>query len=249
MATARIQHRLIAAVCLAAVGGCGGEPFITEGERQADVVNGTVDTTHHAVAALVYQGQEFCTGTLIAPRTVLTAGHCLKETGFGAADISVFFGNKVGGSGSSIEAAKWKAHPSYYLEPDGTPMNDVSVIVLAEDGPVAPMAWQSSPLPNIVGKSVLMVGYGVTSATKQTGEGTRRQVTAKVSDQDSTFIYRGGTKSGTCQGDSGGPTLLNENGKLTVVAVTSFGDQTCVKLGGNTRVDLYASFISQFITK
>ena len=247
MASGRPHRRLIAAVGLAVVAGCGGDPFITEGEQQGSIIAGSADTTHHAVVALVYQGREFCTGTLIAPRTVLTAGHCLKETGLTAADISVFFGNKVGGSGTSIKAAKWKAHPSYRLTSNGVPMNDVSVIVLAQDEPVAPMAWQSSPLPNLVGKSVLMVGYGVTSAPKQTGDGTRRQVTQKIRDQDGTFIYRGGTKSGTCQGDSGGPTLLDENGKLTVVAVTSYGDETCVKLGGNTRVDPYASFISQFI--
>jgi secreted trypsin-like serine protease len=242
-----VSHRIRGLIIVTIVGGCGGEPFITEGEAQSAVVGGKVDTTHHSVVALVYQGQAFCSGTLIAPRTVLSAGHCREETGLTAADISVFFGNKVGGSGTSVKAVKWKAHPSYHLDASGIPRNDVSVLVLAEDGPVAPMTWQSSPLPDVVGRSVLMVGYGVTSATKQTGSGTRRQVTSTISDQDGTFLYRGDGKSGTCQGDSGGPTLLGENGKLTVVAVTSYGDETCVALAGSTRVDKYAGFISQLI--
>jgi secreted trypsin-like serine protease len=237
-------------ISLCALGACdhdeGGRVVV--GRLEPRIINGTTDTTHTAVVALVTQGQQFCSGTLIAPRVVVSAGHCLKDTGLSASDITIFFGNTVGGSGTSVKVTKLQVHPSYYAKSDGTPMNDVSVLVLAQDAPVSPMAWQSTALSSIVGQSVLMVGYGVTSASKQTGNGTRRKVTQKITGQDSTFLYYGDAVSGTCQGDSGGPTFLDESGVLTLVAVTSYGDTSCVKLGANTRVDPYASFISSFIT-
>ena len=90
-----------------------------------------------------------------------------------------------------------------------------------------------------------MVGYGVTNAKSQTGNGTRRTVNETIEDQDTTFLYYGGGVSGTCQGDSGGPTFLMMNGVKTLVAVTSYGDSTCVQLGANTRVDTYAAFLSR----
>jgi secreted trypsin-like serine protease len=229
--------------CIGAVG--DDAPF---NRMQPRIINGTADTADTAVVALVSQGSEFCTGTLISSRVVVTAGHCLKDSGLTASQISVFFGNTVGGSGTSIKVSKWTAHPSYYEKSDGTPMNDVSVVVLAQDAPVSPMAWQSTALSSLVGQSVLMVGFGVTNAQTQTGNTTRRKVTQTISKQDGTFLYYGDGVSGTCQGDSGGPTLLSKSGVLTLVAVTSYGDESCVQLGANTRVDPYASFISGFLT-
>jgi MYXO-CTERM domain-containing protein len=228
------------------VGACESADPISVGRSQRRIINGIPDTSYPATVALVYQGEEFCSGTLVAPRIVLSAGHCLKETGFKAADISVFFGEVVGSPGTSIKALKWTAHPLYYELSDGTPMNDVSVIVLAEDGPVDPMDWQSIPLPDPTGKTATMVGYGVTDARTQTGDGTRRQVTEIIKGMDSDFIFYGDGRSGTCQGDSGGPTFLADS--AVVVAVTSYGDVSCVRGSGATRVDVHAKFINQVIT-
>jgi V8-like Glu-specific endopeptidase len=212
------------------------------------IINGSVDSTHQAVVALVYEGEQFCSGTLIGPRTVVSAGHCLRETGFGASEIKVFFGTTVGGSGQMRGVAEAHAHPDYYVRSDGAPMNDVSVLVLAQNAPVAPMAWQKTALGNVVGVSALLVGYGVTSAAAQTGNGTRRKVTETIADEDGTFLYYGGNNDGTCQGDSGGPMFVDVGGTLTVIGVTSFGDASCVQLGASTRVDAFASFISQYLS-
>ncbi|HEY3356016.1 MAG TPA: pre-peptidase C-terminal domain-containing protein [Polyangia bacterium] len=212
------------------------------------IINGSTDTTDVAVVALTYQGEQFCSGTLVSPRTVITAGHCLKETGFPVTQVKVFFGNTVGGSGTSVACTAGAAHPSYYTRSDGAPLYDVAYLTLAQDAPVAPTAWQSTALPSLVGQSVQMVGYGVTNAKSQTGNGTRRTVNETITSQDSGFIYYGGGVSGTCQGDSGGPTFALINGVKTLVAVTSYGDNTCVQEGANTRVDTYASFLAPHVT-
>jgi uncharacterized protein (TIGR03382 family) len=213
------------------------------------IINGSTDSTHTSVVALVYQGQQFCTGTVIAPQWVLSAGHCLvemaNEVGSNFATQSqVYFGTTVGGGGTSIRVTEAHAHPSYYTRNDGAPMNDVSVWKLASAAPVAAMPWQQTSLSDPSGQTVQLVGYGVTNANQQTGSGTRREVDAQISQVDSTFIYYGNGYSGTCQGDSGGPMFLNG----VVIGVCSFGDSSCVQEGANTRVDTFAAFIKQYVT-
>ena len=244
--TYRFDLRLLA-LLVAALAACGGVIDDPSSSSAEPIINGQADATHSAVVALIYQGEQFCTGTLITPRAILTAGHCLEESGYPPARMSAFFGQKVGGSGTTIPVASGAAHPSWYVASNGAPIYDVAVLLLTKDAPVTPMAWQSTALPNIVGKSTKMVGYGVTNAYSQSGNGTRRSVAEAITKQDSGFIYYGDGRDGTCQGDSGGPTLYIENGVETVIAVTSYGDSSCVNLGANTRVDTYASFINKMI--
>ncbi|HOU53587.1 MAG TPA: trypsin-like serine protease [Myxococcota bacterium] len=235
-------------VLMAFLWACGDGGVELPGMTGTPIINGAVDTTDVAVVALTYQGAQFCTGTVIASRTVVTAGHCLKETGYPVTQIKVFFGTTVGGSGTTVGVIGGAAHSSYYVRSDGAPINDVAYLTLAQDAPVAPMPWQQTTLPNLVGQTLQMVGYGVTNAYYQTGNGTRRTVDLKITGQDSTFLYYGPDSKGTCQGDSGGPTFATINGVKTLVAVTSYGDSTCVQEGANTRVDTYASFIASHLT-
>ena len=212
------------------------------------IINGSADRTDTAVVALTTQGSEFCSGTLVSSRTVFTAGHCVRESGLSAGDVRVFFGTTVGGPGTSVPVVAWEAHPDFYLAPDGAPMNDVAYVTLGQDAPVAPVAWQSARLPDLVGRTVRMVGYGVTNAQYQDGEGSRRWVDQVITGQDADFIYYGDGKAGTCQGDSGGPTFQYADGVPTLIAVTSYGDQTCVREGANTRIDAFADFLSRHVT-
>jgi hypothetical protein len=131
--------------------------------------------------------------------------------------------------------------------PDGVPLHDVAFVTLVRDAPVEPLPWRATKLPSLVGVRVKMVGYGVTDALHQVGAGTRRAVYQTIVDQDAAFLYYGDGVSGTCQGDSGGPTLLKEDGVTTLVAVTSYGDETCVQVGGNTRVDTNAEFLAAHV--
>jgi secreted trypsin-like serine protease len=208
------------------------------------IINGQVDEEHSAVVALTAWGEQFCTGTVIAPRAILTAGHCVEESGINPRDMKAFFGTTVGGAGSQVSVTAAKVHPQYYIRGDGAPMYDVAVLTLAQDAPVTPMKWQRTPLSDLSGSLVTLVGYGVTNAQRQTGNGTRRVVDESVMQMDEMFIYYGGGASGTCQGDSGGPMFLDVDGTLVLVGITSWGDQSCVQLGGNTRVDVFAGFIA-----
>jgi secreted trypsin-like serine protease len=244
------MKRTLALVVVAVLGACATEqPQFTLSRRP--IIGGTVDQNHTSVVALVYSmygyTEQFCTGTVISQRAVLTAGHCIAETtaqGMQVSDMSVFFGTTVGSGGQTIKVQDAQYHPNYYTRSDGAPINDVAVVTLAQDAPVPPMKWQRTTLADPSGQTVTFVGYGVTNAQAQSGNGTRRTVDEVVQNMDDTFIYYGGGASGTCQGDSGGPMFLNVNGEEILIGVTSYGDQSCVQLGANTRVDKYADFIA-----
>jgi V8-like Glu-specific endopeptidase len=244
----RTIHLAAGLLALASTPGClGPDPDAPE-ETSASIIGGFPDPSDAAVVALTYLGQQFCTGTVVSARTVITAGHCLRTTGIAPRDIRAYFGRTVGGSGESLACTAGAAHPSWHIDDSGAPIHDVAYLTLAGDAPVAPVTWQSTELPDVVGHSVQMVGYGVTDARRQTGNGTRRTVNETITGQDGRFLYYGDGRTGTCQGDSGGPTFLPSDGGPTLIAVTSYGDSSCVQAGANTRVDTYASFLSQHTT-
>jgi secreted trypsin-like serine protease len=211
------------------------------------IIGGQVDKTDLAAVALTApqagQSLPFCSGTLIAPRVVLTAGHCIMESGIQPTRMRAFFGTTMGDGSAQINVTSGTVHPGYYMSQNGAPVNDVAILTLSQDAPVAPAAWQRTPLPDITGQPVTLVGYGVTNAQRQSGNGTRRVVQMPITLMDDLFLYYGDNVSGTCQGDSGGPMFLDVNGTPTIVGITSWGDATCVQVGGNTRVDIFADFI------
>jgi secreted trypsin-like serine protease len=246
--------RLLACLCLAAACGVAAScapPERQLGRHERPIINGVVDTTHQSVVALVLTagstipGGEFCTGTVIAKRWVLTAGHCWVDADFLPSETSVFFGQTVGTGGQLIGVANAYVHPQYYTASDNTPMYDVAMVELAQAAPVPAMAWQRTSLENLVGQTVTLVGYGVTDASAHTGKGTRRSVDLAVTGQDAMFVTYGPAAGGTCGGDSGGP-MLKHGAVETVVSVTSYGDSSCVAMGGNTRTDVFANFIAQY---
>ena len=240
-ASGRQWAALVLALAAAACG--AGDPAATS--RRA-VVNGEPDTEHRAVVALVYYGGVFCTGTVIAPRAVLTAGHCLAPRD--PTQMEVFFGDDYAAGGQSVAVTEGFLHPDYYMnDARGAPMNDVAVLLLAADAPEPPLPWQQAPLPEMWGEGVTLVGYGVTAAGTTDGLGVRRKVGQTIIALDETFYYYSGTDDGTCQGDSGGPMLLDVGGVLVVIGVTSFGDDTCVGFGANTRLDRFAEFIAAHV--
>lgn len=245
--TSHVAGGAFALVWMCMAGCLGVEPDARE-ESSSPIVHGSLDPDDAAVVALTYAGQQLCSGTLVSTRTVLTAGHCLRSTGLSPLELEVYFGGTVGGDGQSIACVAGSAHPRWYVDRSGVPFYDVAYLTLASDAPVAPVAWQSTELPNIVGQSVRMVGYGVTDAERQTGNGKRRTVNETITSQDSDFLYYGNGRTGTCQGDSGGPAFLVQDGVPTLVAVTSFGDESCVEWGVSTRVDTFADFLLQHIT-
>jgi len=249
----------IVAACSAAFG------LLAAAQPAQAVTYGELDGDGHPYVGLLIFDQGGgpawrCTGTLLAPRVVLTAGHCT----YGAEAARIWFEADVSdrdatgypySGGTSIEAIDILTHPDYV--PGAFFLHDLGVVILSE--PVAMDEYGMLPpldvLDGLATQRGLQnqlfnpVGYGLQSVKpvyqadriRYTGDVMMIGIkgTAGIPEGSSVLFSNGpGQKAtgGTCFGDSGGPIFWY--GTNTIVAVTSFGlNQNCKGTGGGYRID------------
>lgn len=236
------------------------------------IVGGEKTSDWPAVGALVadvpgygYMGS-FCTGTLIAPRWVLTAAHCISS--YQGMPILPFFvkfyvGTDANASwggppltGQLYQADEFFPHPDY----DSSMLtvgHDIGLVRLkSEVAGFEPVTINRRSLRGKhLGSTVLYVGFGVSDGIKQTGSGVKRKTTMPLTWFDTGAYYTEPDGSGTCNGDSGGPGLLQMDGdgtwsQIGVVSAgtespTTPGDPCLTGMGIYTRVDAHASWIAE----
>ena len=187
-----------------------------------------------------------CTGTLIAPDTVLTAGHCGSITGgAGVASpaayppqlIEVYIGSNKPGQGEKVPVSQRRStHPNYLLS-DGY---DISILKLSRASTKAPTPVVRRGRGVAVGarrRSRTIVGFGTTEEGGDTPDTLQKAQVPITTDaycanaydafEAQTQICAGYPQGGvdTCQGDSGGPMFgRNAAGALRVVGATSYGE-------------------------
>jgi hypothetical protein len=202
-----------------------------------------------------------CSGTLIAPRVFLTAGHCVGD---GATGARVWFDTDLTDNTeypyegeTSIEGIP-VPHPDYNWG-DSDP-HDVGVVILNEA--VTGIEPASLPAPDLLtqlkkdrileggyeeGVYFRSVGYGGTlkewpppdlafEFTRRVSESEYVSLTKIHLHLSQKAVF---DESGSCFGDSGGPVFwVDPEGNEIIVAVTSTGDAQCVATGLNYRVDV-----------
>jgi len=220
------------------------------------VVGGTPvpDGQLRYVANISIAGAFGCTGTLIAPDWVVTAGHCGSLTGsivptpigMPASTIDVKLASvHTDGSGAEDHKVTQVIVDSDYLVTNGSG-NDVTLLQLDHASAVRPVLIAAVGERAIwnAGRLATIAGFGLASENAPQPPDTMQKARVPIrSDADCAAAYPDGLGGGsfdaktmlcagypqggtdTCQGDSGGPLLAKAlDGSLRLVGATSFGD-------------------------
>src|SRR5262249_45100405 len=128
---------------------------------------------------------------------------------------------------------------------DATGANDVGLLQLPRDAPVAPEPLGSAPPPPAA--QVRIVGFGAVMGDGLP-DGLKRTGTMTVASVDATTIPLTPAPSNSCVGDSGGPVLAGAPGAEQLVGITVRGDFGCATSAVAERIDGDAgSFIASFV--
>lgn len=227
------------------------------------ITNGSFDGNAHPAVVLILMdvggSPAFrCTGTLISPTVVLTAGHCAGEPGefsgmriFTESDVENGNNNYPFAGPNTVEAKSWRAHPLYTSS--AFFQHDVGVITLSKAVKLAADKYGQLPAANELdalkhGSATLFtaVGYGLQKINpvfiqadliRMSAEPHLIQInTPGFTGDFSMLLSNNAATGGTCFGDSGGPNYLGSSN--VIAGVTSFGlNGSCGGTGGVFRLD------------
>ncbi len=246
-----LKHLVPAAAALAL--GLGAAHAVTNGELDGNA--------HPYVGLMIAQDGDGnpmwrCSGTLIAPRLFLTAGHCTEAP---AAHVEIWFEadveSGIPGNGypftGNVGGTPY-THPLF--NPNAFFLYDLGVVVL--DAPVAMAQYGALPQQDVLdamarrrGKqdvTFTAVGYGLQRINPVFVEAERVRMVARpkliqinvpgFTGDFSILLSNNHSTGGTCFGDSGGPNFIGTSN--VVGGVTSFGKNgNCAGTGGVYRVD------------
>ena len=209
----------------------------------------------------------FCSGTLITPTVLVTAGHCLdvaKNTskGFQTMDpgkLAIYVGDTPLDDITShlYLVSETLIHPDY--NPKAL-VNDIALVRLSRDivEPVTPVPSLPAELGFTdldIGAMLDFAGFGRT----ETGSiGVKLHVEVPLGGLGcsvagcpdggvaATQISYLQPEAGPCSGDSGGPAFIDRGGVTYLAGVTSYGDSYCTIYGVSTRTDAFDSWIDAF---
>ncbi len=247
----------LVSVCLMLVG-CAANvsPDETVGETDSAIIGGTPTTGDPAIVALYGKkpGEDkgsLCTATLIAPKVLLTAAHCVSPAvvGEGLVFSALLGANLTDQANPSPRIAVTEVHwDTQFNAQNLTAGHDIGVAILATPMKATPLPYNAAVLPSsLSGTNIRLVGYGLNDGFQQTGAGIKRKAEIRLNSFDDKFVVTGGFGSTMCSGDSGGPVLAKINGVETVIGVNSYGFIYCLASGNSTRVDSYSDFVDSYV--
>lgn len=194
-----------------------------------------------------------CTGVLVAPNLVLTAGHCS-----GNIDAVILGTNDYTTGGETIAVTREIPYPRWWQS------YDVAILVLERDSTIQPRMIADGCIRDTYtkdGAAVAIVGYGAIDELGREYTSELREAFTTVTDADCSAIERGCVSSvspngeigaggmgiDSCYGDSGGPLyLLTPSGDFLVGLTSRAWDDVnidCAEGGIYVRPDALITWI------
>jgi len=187
--------------------------------------------------------EKFCGGSILNKNHILTAGHCIYGP---ASSMTITVGEHNPWSCryyprcQQLKVEKVIRHPGYDILDQGNTINDVAILVLKGDikfdadsnKKIAPITEFSQDAAQYDGKIATFIGWGGTlqSNTSPMLKEIRPTIMSSnsgcgggVTFGDPMTRVCGFTNGGSPHsGDSGGPLFIMENGKYTLIGVSSY---------------------------
>ncbi|MFF7187769.1 S1 family peptidase [Streptomyces sp. NPDC008222] len=221
------------------------------------IVGGTTTTTTaypFMMQITDASGDQFCGGTLVAAKKVVTAAHCMAGETTGS--VRVVGGRTYlnGTNGTVSKVSKIWVDPDYTDADNG---DDVAVLTLSSSMPYTTASYVSSSQTSVyaAGATARIVGWGTTSENGSSSNQLRTATVPIVADSSckssygsdfvqSDMVCAGYASGGvdTCQGDSGGPLLIGG----VLAGITSWGNG-CAEAGYPgvyTRLTTFSSLVT-----